>query len=129
MSCNPFGLFTESRGLNEIQVRKEFAPDTSASHFYYFQSVLIDLIQMDYNVTQSAVTVLKKLVLETRIVPCGVSGSVSYFPVCSPGYRCGCTLSYAQDNSGYTQHHLLLEASFFTSLQDKRPVWQQGEDI
>lgn len=58
MSCNPFGLLTESLGLNEIQVRKEFAPDTSASlFFFFFPSVLIDLIQMDYNITQSAVTV------------------------------------------------------------------------
>lgn len=34
---------------------KEFVPGISASHF--FPSVLIDFIQMDYNITQSAVTV------------------------------------------------------------------------
>lgn len=52
-----FWIITESLGLNEIQVRKEFAPDISASLFFFFPSVLIDLIQMDYNITQSAVTV------------------------------------------------------------------------
>lgn len=52
-SCHP--ILLDSLGLNEIQVRKEFAPGISASHF--FSSVLIDLIQMDYNITQSAVTV------------------------------------------------------------------------